>query len=420
MRETDVRKKLKIVFYRPHIEIWFKDPVSHILFGRSLPHKYESLFDYFLSSDVELSVSTALCRRKGWKGFVRYLLDPLALIFWVWGNKIDFKRIGFVFTKTGLQKHDVLFFMHYGNFTSEDASNAQQGDELATALSNIDIIKLGHFTHYAYQPAIAAKNLEKLGVNLLVAENNLLRNSDFYCKYFGNLKAEFVCLPFIAAKRFESNTPFIERICKLVATGSITFKMTDRDFINFFQTDELQPIRRQIYERAKEYGAEIDSFISDLNASRASSKVKAEPIWRRIFRRFIPQTQHTYYKKNIVDVYNSYMMFAVPEEVCDLPAIGVVEGMACGCAFFGLDSPMYRDLGMVPGLHYVAYDGSINNLVEKVRYYQQPEQLGILEQIAVRGCKLVGEKLRAETVYQEFLERLNVRLMSSESNENRR
>lgn len=413
----NMNRKLKIVIYRPHVEIWFKNSVSHILSGRSVPYKYETLFDYLLSSDVDISVSTALCRRKGWKGLVRYLLDPLALVFWTWSNKIDFQRIGFVFTKAELQKHDVLYFMHYGNFTYEDASTAQRGDEFASALSKIDILKLGHFTHYAYQPAIGAKNLGKLGANLLVAENNLLLNSYFYRKYFANLNVDFWCLPFIAAKRFESRTPFRERNCKLVATGSITYKMTDKDFINFFQTDELQPLRRNIYERANEFEAEIDSMISDLNATRVPGRVNVKSSWSRVFRRFMPHPQHTYYKKNIVNIYNSYMMFTVPEEVCDLPAIGFVEGMACGCAFFGLDSPMYRDLGMFPGVHYVAYDGTLEGLIEKICLYQQPEQLGTLEQIAARGCKLVGEKFRAEVVYQEFIKRLNERVEARKSNE---
>jgi hypothetical protein len=417
MRAPDINKKLKFVFYRPHVEVWFKNPVQHLLSGQTLPHKYESLFDYLLSSDVDISVSTALCRRSGWKGMVRYLLDPLALVFWVWGNKISFQRISFVFTKAELRKHDVLFFMHYGNFTYEDSLNAQRGDELAGALSNIDILKLGHLTHYAYQPAIGAKNLQKLGASLLVAENNLLRNSDFYLKYFAKLNADFWCLPFIAAERFITHTPFKERKCKLIATGSITFKMTDSDFINFFQTEELQPIRRQIYERANEFGSELDSMISDLNASRTSEKVKVEPTWRRVFRAFKPHPQKTYYKKNIVDIYNSYMMFAVTEEVCDLPAIGVVEGMACGCVFFGLDSPMYRDMGMLPGVHYVAYDGTVEGLIEKIRFYQKPEQLDTLEQIAARGCKLVGEKLRADVVYQEFIKCLKKRVKACESAE---
>jgi hypothetical protein len=157
-------------------------------------------------------------------------------------------------------------------------------------------------------------------------------------------------------------------------------------------------------------------MISDLNATRATSKVKVDPLWRRILRRFAPDPQRSYYKKNIVDVYNSYMMFTVTEEICDLPAIGVVEGMACGSAFFGLDSPMYRDLGMIPGVHYVAHDGSLQDLVEKIRFYQQPSQLSQLEEIAKRGCELVSEKFRPEVVYQEFINRLTRRVIAGEQN----
>ncbi|WP_435219086.1 glycosyltransferase [Luminiphilus sp. nBUS_07] len=345
------------------------------------------------------------------------MLDPIALVFWAIAHKISLRKVGFVFSKAALRKHDVLFFMHYGNFTFEDVANAQRGDELAIALSDVDILKLGHFTHYAYQPAIGSKNLEKLGVKLLVAENNLLKNSDFYRKHFGHLDTEFWCLPFIAAERFKKQTPFRDRACKLVATGSITFKMTDPDFISFFQTDELQPLRRQIYENSDVHAAEIDSMISDLNASRVRDRTKKKPFWGRVLKKFIPHVQHSYYRKNIVDIYNSYMMFTVPEEVCDLPAIGVVEGMACGCAFFGVDSPMYRDLGMVPGFHYVAYNGSLVDLVEKVRLYQRKENFDRLERIAQRGYELVSKNLRGQAVYSEFCEQLNGRVNKGECSE---
>jgi hypothetical protein len=309
-----------------------------------------------------------------------------------------------------LRHHDVLFFMHYGNFTYEDAASAKRGKDIAEALSDVDILKVGHFTHYAYQPKIGADNLKKLGPNILVAENNLLSNSNFYNKYFGDLNADFWCLPYIAAQRFQSQTPFCQRQCKLVATGSITFKMTDPDFINFFRTNELQLLRRLIYEHAHEYSNEIDCMISDLNATRLAGKEKKQPFLHRLLRRYIPNPRNSYYHRNIVDIYNSYMMFTVPEEVCDLPAIGVFEGMACGCAFFGLDSPMYRDLGMMPGMHYVAHDGTLGDLVKKVQFYQQPDQFEKLESIARNGAILVDKALRAEVVYSKFVERLTNRI----------
>ena len=400
------KKPLRIVVYRPHTEIWFKDTVRQLIGGTLYPHKYQAFFDFLLTTDAEISVSTALCRQKGWKGLVRYLLDPFALLLWIIGNRISFRRVGLVFSKSELRKHDVLFFMHYGNFTYEDAVNAREGDALALALSEVNILKVGHLTHYAYQPVIGASNLKKLGARLFVAENNLLANSNFYQKYFGYLNAKFWCLPFIAADRFQDYTAFRKRSNKLVATGSITFKITDPDFVEFYQTDELQPLRRAIYERAGDYSAELDSMLSDLNASRTTSKGNVGSSVTRVFRRFMKNPQHSYYGKNIVDIYNSYMMFAVPEEVCDLPGIGVVEGMACGCAFFGLDSPMYRDLGMIPGIHYVAHNGTLTDLIEKIRYYQKPEHLDSLELIARNGCKLVNEHFRKEFVYSEFISRL--------------
>jgi hypothetical protein len=97
-------------------------------------------------------------------------------------------------------------------------------------------------------------------------------------------------------------------------------------------------------------------------------------------------------------------MFAVPEEVCDLPAIGFVEGMACGTAYLGLRNPMYEDIGMVAGVHYIPHDGTVSDLMAKVSYYQQhPDEVAL---IAMEGCRFVREHLCSQTVYGDFVERL--------------
>lgn len=411
MRESPAPSTpLQIVLFRPHQEIWFKDPVRHILRGESLPHKYGPMFDALLAGGAKIHVSTFLARRPGLKGWLQYLLDPFELMLWARLNRIESGKVGFVFTRAGLRDKDVLFFMHYGNFTHEHVFLAEQGERLARCLADVKIQKVVHFTHYAYRPAIGARNLALLGSDLHVAENDLKRHSAFYRKHFGALDADFSCLPFIASPRFQSTTPFRERAPKLVATGSITYRMTDPDFTGFYGTDDLQPLRRKIHDRAHEFGAEIDSLISDLSASRPAD-AKPASTWRRLLQRMSRRRhpQHGYYRKNIVEVYNSYRMFAVPEEVCDLPAIGVVEGMACGSAYFGLDDPMYRDIGMIPGVHYVSHDGTPEGLAAKVRHYQQPENLAELEQIAARGQALVDEKFRAEVVYPNFVKMLATR-----------
>jgi hypothetical protein len=408
MSSPAVSRPLRLVFYQPHAENWFKNPLRMILRGQSLPHKYESFFDALLASDIEIYFSTSKQRVPGWVGLVRYLLDPIVLLLWMRFNRITDARM--VLTKEGLRSKDAIFFIHYGSFT-HDPPQTVRGLPLARNLADVEILKIAHLTHYAFYPAHGTRNLRQLGIDVLVGENDLQSNSKLYQKHFGPLQAEFWRLPYAAANRFKVVTPFSERTHKLVATGSITYKMTDPDFIAFYGTNELQPLRRQLYERAGEFPAELDSLISDLDATRKYSG-PPEPTWRKLLKRWQKHPQSAYYKKNIVDVYNSYTMFVVTEEVCNLPAIGFVEGMACGCAYFGLDDPMYRDLGMVPGVHYIAYDGTVDGLIEKVRHYQHPDQHAELEAIAARGCELVNATLRPDIVNRAFIERLSAKLRS--------
>ena len=50
--------RLKLVIYRPHGDIWFRNTVKNILKRQFLPTKYRPLFDYFLEApDVALSLS---------------------------------------------------------------------------------------------------------------------------------------------------------------------------------------------------------------------------------------------------------------------------------------------------------------------------------------------------------------------------
>jgi hypothetical protein len=413
-------KTFRIVIYRPHVEIWFKNPIHHLFNRERLPHKYEQFFDFLLASDAKISVATSLQYTSGFNSWLRsYVLEPIALIYWAWANRLSFSKLGFVFSKASLASHDVLLFMNYGNFTEETPHGAKLGKDRALALADVPIRKVGHFTHYVYQPAISAQNLSILGVDILFAENNLQKNSPFYRKMFGSLGAQFLTLPFVAAPRFQSITPFAERQCKLLATGSITYKIYDPDFAAFYGGNELQPLRRQIYENAAQCRDQIFSMISDLASTRnAAQQPMRETLLSKFVKKFkallgnkpAQHPQHNYYSADIVRAYNTFKMFAVPEEICDLPAIGFVEGMACGAAYFGIDSPMYRDLGMMPGIHYVAYDGTFSGLISRIRYYQSPSMSAELQQIAEIGCMFVNEHLKAETVYDLFLSELRQKI----------
>ena len=160
----------------------------------------------------------------------------------------------------------------------------------------------------------------------------------------------------------------------------------------------------------------MECLLRDLDAVRVNTLVSSgNGIMKRIFRLlkgFLAQNT-TYYKTDIVAAYNKHMMFAVPEEICDFPGIGFVEGMACGCAYFGLDDPMYRDIGLIPGIHYIAHDGTVSDLMAKVRYYQN--NIDELKIIAKSGNEFVTNKLTPTAVYSTFFELLKTKLADKQN-----
>ena len=116
--------------------------------------------------------------------------------------------------------------------------------------------------------------------------------------------------------------------------------------------------------------------------------------------------QKQYYSFDMVEAFNDYKMCIVGEEILGVPGIGFVEGMACGCAYIGLDSPMYTDLGLIPGKHYITYDGTIENLKKVIEYYQADEHQEELEKIAKTGCEYVRENFRGDKVAKKLIDDL--------------
>jgi glycosyltransferase involved in cell wall biosynthesis len=93
-------------------------------------------------------------------------------------------------------------------------------------------------------------------------------------------------------------------------------------------------------------------------------------------------------------------MFINGKELNDLPGIGFVEGMACGCAYIGRVDPMFIDIGLKPGMHYIGYDGTLQDLKKKIKYYQEhPKKL---EKIANNGYEFATKNFNSEIVAEKF------------------
>ena len=108
----------------------------------------------------------------------------------------------------------------------------------------------------------------------------------------------------------------------------------------------------------------------------------------------------------MVDKFNEFKMCLVGEEILGIPGIGFVEGMACGCAYIGQNLGYYEDYGMKEGVHYIGYDGTLEDLKSKIKYYQQPEHQEELERIANAGYEFAQTHFRGEVVAKELLEKL--------------
>jgi len=369
-----------------------------------MPNKYEGLFDFLVNSG-SASVSTSIMFRSGLPGWLDLLIDSMRLFLWVLLNRINPFKVKFIFTRRQFEKADAVVFMHYGYFTHENIEMACKGAELAKYFANSKVKKIVHLTHYLYNPKVGADNLRTLDPDLLVAENDLKENSKYFNRYFDDVAGDFYQLPYVAGVRFDRRRAFGERVNKLGVTGSITYKLQDPEFIDFFGQGELQPMRRKLYQQRANIADQIDCLIYDLDESRRMlAEAESSGDTGQEVRAKIKALQREYYNTDIVEFFNRYTMFSVPEEVCDLPGIGFIEGMACGTAYFGIDDPMYRSIGMIPGINYVAYDGTVSGLLEKITYYQM--HLDELESIANLGYQFAHEKMSKEEVYSAMLARI--------------
>lgn len=250
-------------------------------------------------------------------------------------------------------------------------------------------------------------SLKESGVHLFANEIDLTTN-DFVKKYMDVKGVKPLLVPYIYADRFHVAKPFSERENKAMAIGTSSSAKNVRGYDLYkqmFHTHLIQPMRQEIYEKKETLTDWLDSYISYILEDEKKVKESKPLKW---YNCFFPvnnaATQSSYTKFDMVETFNKYKMFVCPEELVGMPGIGFVEGMACGCAYLGLDHEMYTCLGLKPGYHYITYDGTLKDMERVVRKYQaMPEDL---EKIAKQGCEFVREHFNTKVVAEKFEEQL--------------
>jgi len=238
-----------------------------------------------------------------------------------------------------------------------------------------------------------AMKADYIGVDCFVSENNLSKNSEYFRRFFYYYKKNVYVLPFVFEDRFINYQSFGDRRNKVFVSGSLTLwdkhEHSLQDFFEFYETNNYHPGRELVLINKDKLINEMDVFVRCIDL-RSNRKIRLD-------------AHQNYYKSfNIVQKLNSYRMFMSPEEIHDLPSIGFVEGMACGSAYIGKSDPMYDDIGLKDGVHFIAYDGSLSDLKEKIHYFQLHEEE--LERIAITGYRFVHEHFNGEVVAKKFVD----------------
>jgi hypothetical protein len=358
------------------------------------------LLDYFVQRNSNLAIYYDNHDSSLPRSIAKVFPIRLEIFLWCILNKVNPLNVSILNNIDNINDNDIFF-----SFSLRNLDRKYSGIE---NIANRKFIKVFHITHLVQNTSLIASNVKRLNIDYLVAENNLSKNSAFFREYFPFYKKDVYTLPFVYQERFKSNTNFKHRKNKAIATGTLvninhTGNPKDfSDFYRYFKSDTLQPERNEIYLKKGKLVNYIDSYIGELyekKLKKSNNNNIPKKVFNKVYNSVI-STKRDYFKFDIVDKYNSYKMFINGEEINDLPGIGMVEGMACGAAYIGKRDAMYSDLGMIDKVHYIGYDGSIKDLKMKISYYQKhPEQL---ENIALKGMKLIRDKCNSKTAAQIF------------------
>lgn len=384
---------MRVVFTNLHCNNLIAKPLSFFFVGRPCTYKHFYFLKYLFKNKIKMAVYLDGKSSSFQYKSIKFVL-PQKVEFFLWAilNRLNPFRFELINHVNQTAESDILFFYVFG--TVEDKF-----------YDSFRGLKVCHLSHYMQGIKDISNSLKKKNINIFVSENNLKKNSPFFNKYFEWFDGDFYVLPHVPQKRFKKSIDFAKRLNKAVATGT-TFKYINSDFNDFFKVQYYHPMRQKIYEHQHELQEIIDCYIEDYLENKAPKTINKNDnifnsLYKKLYNSFYLGKQSRYHSLNFPDLYNKYKIAIIGEEVNNLPGIGFVESMSCGCAYIGLNDPMYTDLGMIPDKHYIVYDGSLEGLKEKLSYYTV--QADKLSCIAKRGHDFIVNSFTDNIVCQNLL-----------------
>lgn len=389
----------RVIFINLHTSWMLVRNSQVIYFKTSAALKHRYLLDYLLNSD-EYEVCNYITEH----GFslvpndggilnklhcLRFLENKTILK----KNGIDPKKVTILTSPKEIRPDDIVILYNI------------MGKSNYEVAGNIKAFKALSMLHF-HGRKIEDEYMKKADFQCYFNEVDLSKSSELFRKYY-HVERPWIVIPFVFAERFKNVKTFKERQNKCFSTGTITYKEHE-EFLSVYNDPCDQPARKFVKDNPDFFKDTVDCYSCDYLEDNAGKKyVDGENYLVRMYKKVYNLThvgqQKKYFSFNMVEKFNDYKMHLLGEEILGVPGIGYVEGMACGSAYIGLDSPMYRDLGLIPGVHYISYDGTKEGLKRTVEYYQQKEHQKELEQIAKTGCEFVRSHFSGSVVAEQFL-----------------
>lgn len=398
---------MRLILVNPHTFAYAK-LVSGFIFRRKMLLKYD-FFTQFYIHDKQKKIAFYIDGTRSSFGitfpFFSKTFAFLELLVWMGINGVNPARVRVYFDISKLNPHSDIIFDFSRALVDVNEKTLRR-----LQLNQFQGIVLIHFTHYFQNVRKISEYIKTIPYCVVVAEGDLVTNR-FFNQFFGFVR-EVYQLPYSINERFVlGRKDFHTKMNKCMALGTLC-PVEDTDFFNFFGKETaLHPMRRIIYDEHHKFPDEIDSLMKEFqdvkiikHINKGDSfilKLIKKILPCMILERIIPIPQKEYFKFDIVKKYNAYKMFVCPEEIIGLPSINVFEGMACKCVYVGIDDPMFGNIGMLPGIHYVAYrENDLEDLVSKIRYYQShPDEL---EKIAEQGYHFARNHFNRKNISEVF------------------
>lgn len=385
----------RIIFVNLHGNEFLVKTLNKIIFKQSVAIKHKYLLDYLLQRD-DVEVCTYLNDKSFSLSYTHADIVPKWIVklehkWCLRKNGIPQSKITVLTKEEQIKKDDILVVYNY----YRNQYDFKRRPDCLIAVSHI------HFN------TGNAELMKWLDPDIIYNEAGFSHGSKIYDHFYNWFKKEFIVIPFVFADRFKPIKPFSERQNKCFSTGTVTYM---HNITPYYGDPCAQPARKQIMTHREELAPFVDCYNSDYAENTDRNLKSGNSLFARIYNNIYSKLyggrQKKYYSFNMVEKFNDYKMCLIGEEIMQIPGVGFVEGMACGCAYIGQTIGYYEDYGMKEGVHYIGYDGTLEDLKAKISYYQQPEHQEELERIAKTGCEYVRKNFCRPIIAEKLVNRL--------------